>query len=123
MLERAVSQKEMWTAAMTGQGVSEARGASLEALLARLEIAFPAFAAVARDVRARNAWAETFTDALCDPPETFTFGSTLAHTVNFAAQQRAAILEAMARLGGGRVENFDPLVDPLSWERHILAVD
>ncbi len=55
-----------------------------EALLRRFEKAEADFQRVLCDVRARNAWSDTFVDALCEPPEKFTFGGMFGHvmTVN-----------------------------------------
>jgi hypothetical protein len=33
------------------------------------------------DVRNRNAWSDTFVDALCEPPETFSFVGMFAHVI------------------------------------------
>jgi hypothetical protein len=34
------------------------------------------------------AWEDTFLDALCEPPETFTFGGTFAHVITFNFYRR-----------------------------------
>jgi hypothetical protein len=39
-------------------------------------------------VRDRGAWDDTFVDALCEPPATFTVGGTFAHVVTFNAFRR-----------------------------------
>jgi hypothetical protein len=51
------------------------------------------------DVRDRNAWSDTFVDALCDPPETFSFGGMFAHVITFNTYQRLLALDALRRFG------------------------
>ena len=79
-----VQTTEVWTAALAGRNVpSEERGAAAEstpvALLARFAKSDAEFNAILSDVRNRGAWQDTFVDALCEPPETFTFGGKFAH--------------------------------------------
>ena len=70
-----------------------------DALLTRLETADREFTRILSDVRNRNAWSDTFVDALCEPPETFSFGGTFAHIITFNTYQRLVALEALRRLG------------------------
>jgi hypothetical protein len=69
------------------------------ALLARFERADAEFNRFFRDVRTRGAWDETFVDAMCEPPETFTYGGTFAHVITFNSQRRLSALDALQRLG------------------------
>lgn len=57
------------------------------------------------DVRNRSAWEDTFIDALCEPPETFTFGGMFAHVITFNFYRRMLAIDALQRLGVG-VEGF-----------------
>ena len=110
LLRRLVQTKEVWTAALAGgelpnlQGETPAQG-SPDALIARLEKADAEFTRILTDVRNRNAWNETFVDALCEPPETFSFGGMFAHVITFNTYQRLLALDALRRLGV-RVEGF-----------------
>jgi uncharacterized damage-inducible protein DinB len=104
MLERIVQTKEVWTAALTGGDVPNLEGAPAAertpaALLARFEKADAEFVGVLTDVRNRGAWDDTFVDALCEPPETFTFGGMFAHVVTFNTYRRLTALDALRRLG------------------------
>ena len=79
ILDRMVQTKEAWAAALTGGSMPPVDDAPPEdrtpsAMLARLEKADARFHGVLTDVRNRGAWEDTFVDALCEPPETFTFG-------------------------------------------------
>lgn len=104
LLDRMVQTKEAWAAALTGGSAplfdhapSEARTAS--AMLARLESADRAFHSVLTDVRNRSAWEDTFVDALCEPPESFTFGGMFAHVITFNAYRRMVALDVLRGLG------------------------
>ena len=104
ILDRMVLTKEVWAAALTGSGMPlmddappEHRTAS--AMLARVEKADAAFQSVFTDVRNRSAREDTFVDALCEPPEAFTFGGTFAHVIAFNFYRRMLAIDAMRRLG------------------------
>jgi AraC family transcriptional regulator len=112
MLERIVFTKEVWAAALTGGAMPKLDAApdgsgprapaperTPAALLARFENADAAFTRALADVRDRGAWDDTFVDALCEPPEAFTFGGTFAHVVTFNAFRRLTALDALRRLG------------------------
>jgi AraC-like DNA-binding protein/uncharacterized damage-inducible protein DinB len=110
MLDRMVQNKEVWAAALTGSSMPPMESAPPEnrtpaAMLTRLEKADAAFHSVLTDVRNRSAWEDTFVDALCEPPETFTFGGTFAHVIIFNAHRRMLAIDTMRRLGV-KVEGF-----------------
>jgi hypothetical protein len=75
------------------------------AMLARLDKADTGFHSVLRDVRNRSAWEDTFVDALCEPPETFTFGGVFADVITVNAHRRMLAIDALRRLGA-QVEGF-----------------
>ena len=110
LLKRLVQTKEVWTAALTGgalpnlEAESPAQGTPA-ALMARLEKADAQFNRILTDVRNRNAWGDTFVDALCEPPETFSFAGMFAHVITFNSHQRLLALDALRRLGV-KVEGF-----------------
>ena len=111
ILERMVYTKEVWTAALTG-GIAVPLYESLtpeqrapKALCSRSEKVEVDFERIMKDVHQRGAWDDTFVDALCEPPETFTFGGTFAHIVTFNAHRRLAALDALRELGV-KVEGF-----------------
>jgi AraC-like DNA-binding protein/uncharacterized damage-inducible protein DinB len=110
ILERIVQTKEVWTAALTGGDPPRMEGTPVEertprALLARFDKADAEFNRVLTDVRDRGAWDDTFVDALCEPPETFTFGGMFAHVITFNAYRRLNALDALRHLGVN-VEGF-----------------
>ena len=110
LLRRLVVTKEVWTAALTGGSLPDLNAEPPEqgtpdALLSRLEAADEKFNRILSDVRNRNAWSDTFVDALCEPPETFSFGGMFAHVITFNTYQRLLALDALRRLGV-KVEGF-----------------
>jgi AraC family transcriptional regulator len=110
MLDRIVQTKEVWSAAITGGPMPQMDKAPAEdrtpsGMLARLDRADAKFHGVLKDVRNRSAWDDTFVDALCEPPETFTFGGVFADVITFNAYRRLLAMDAM-RLLGVKVEGF-----------------
>ena len=103
LLWRIVVTKEVWSAALAGSpapDLTEPREQwTPAALLTRLEAADATFNGILSDVRNRNAWSDTFVDALCEPPETFTFVGMFAHVIAFNIHQRLVALDAMRRMG------------------------
>src|SRR5882757_7796714 len=88
ILDRMVQTKEAWAAALTGGSMPLMDNAppadrTPMVMLARLERADAKFQGVLADVRNRSAWDDTFVDALCEPPETFTFRGMFAHVITF----------------------------------------
>jgi hypothetical protein len=121
ILENIVFTKEVWTAALTGHSLPNLNGTpaaqrSPSAMLARLEKTDAEFHRVFNDVGRRGAWDDTFVDALCEPPETFTFGGVFAHIMTFNAHRRIVALDALRRLGV-KVEGFG---DPIEYEESLV---
>ncbi len=110
MAERLVFTLEIWAAAMAGEPAPEpARGD----LLRRFERAARDFARLARRIRDRGAYDDAFVDALCEPPQSFTYGSVLAHVLTFGAVRREALAGVLAELGA----SVPGPVDPIHWEQ------
>ena len=110
ILDRLVQTKEAWAAALTGGSMPRMDNAppterAPSAMLARLDRADAKFHGVLTEVRNRSAWDETFVDALCEPPETFTFGGMFAHVITFNAHRRMLAMDALRQLGV-KVEGF-----------------
>jgi AraC family transcriptional regulator len=110
ILDRLVYTKEVWIAAVTGGEMPPfetliAADRTPAAMLTRFEKADGEFQRILCDVRNRGAWSDTFVDALCEPPETFTFGGMFAHVVTFNTYRRLTALDAL-RGFGVKVEGF-----------------
>jgi hypothetical protein len=81
--------------------------------LPRHAVAGRAFERFARRVRDRGAWDDAFVDALCEPPEMFTYGGVLAHVLTFGAVRREMLASVLVELGA----DLPALAaDPLAWE-------
>ena len=101
LLENLVFTKEVWAAAMAGGEMPEMRQTPCPAndLLTRFQKADTQFQAILSDVRNRSAWDDTFVDALCEPPETFSFGGVFTHVITFNTYRRLTALDALRQLG------------------------
>jgi len=115
MLGRVVWTRENWTAAMAGRTAPENGRASIDELRSRAEVGAREFTSLIRRVRDRDEWDSAFVDALCEPPETFTYGGAFAHYITFQAYRRLTIIKGFQQLG------IDVgLGDPLEWERSLV---
>ena len=108
MARRLVFTLEVWVAAMAGEPFPEPRD---DRLLERLDRAGPAFERIARRIGERGAWDDAFVDALCEPPESFTYGGVLAHVVHHGAIRTHALAGVLAELGAEV-----SVGDPIEWQ-------
>jgi AraC family transcriptional regulator len=110
LTDRLVGQLEMWITSLEGGTVMPRGGAATpDAWRSRLEAAGPRFRelvlAPIRDGRAD----ETFVDAMCDPPETFTYAGVLAHVLTFSAVRRTMAIGALESAGIADLGSGDPM--------------
>jgi AraC-like DNA-binding protein len=108
MAERLVFTLEVWMASIDGEAQPPGGGP----LRPRLEVAGRAFERFARAVRDRGAWEDAFVDALCEPPEMFTYGGVIAHVLTYGAIRREMLASVLEELGA----DVPPTADPLAWE-------
>jgi AraC family transcriptional regulator len=108
MAERLVLALEVWVAAMAGEPFPEAGGGPL---LPRFDRVAPAFARIARGIAGRGAWDDAFVDALCEPPQSFTYGGVLAHVAHYGAIRTHALAGVLGELGAEVSSG-----DPIEWE-------
>jgi AraC-like DNA-binding protein len=108
MCERLVFTLEVWVAAINGWAVPPGGGPLLE----RFERAALEFERIAKRVHDRGAYDDAFVDALCEPPEAFTYGGVLAHILTFGAVRREVLAGVLAELGASVSDG-----DPINWER------
>ena len=109
MAERLVFTLEVWVAAITGTA-APAPGSG--PLLPRFDRAAVGFERVARGIRDRGAWDDAFVDALCEPPQSFTYGGVLAHVLSYGAVRREALASVLTDLGVPAPTSGDPI----EWE-------
>jgi len=111
MAERLVFTLEVWVAAISGAEAPAPRPDDPPAVrVERFEAAAGAFARLVRTLRDR--WDDAFVDALCEPPQSLTYGGVVAHVVNYGVVRRHALMGVLAELGA---ETSVP-EDPLLWE-------
>lgn len=115
LLDDMVANKERWVAAITGKPAPADQCQSIQGMKKRLDIAGSEFQRLIKVVRDKNNWDAGFVDALCDPPESFTYGGMLAHVVNFSVYRRNLAILAFRELG---VDDLG-IGDPIEWERNI----
>lgn len=110
LADRLVGQLEMWVAAVEGATCMPPDGATDAAgLRARLDAVGPRFRALVLGPITAGRAEETFVDAVCDPPQTFTFGGVLAHVLTFAAVRRTMAIGALETAGVADLGSGDPM--------------
>jgi AraC family transcriptional regulator len=112
MAERLVFTLEVWVAAIAGEPVPDGTD---DDLLRRFDRASRAFARLARTIRDRGAWDDAFVDALCEPPQSFTYGGVLAHVLSYGAVRREALAGVLAELGAPVASSGDPIEWEAGW--------
>jgi AraC family transcriptional regulator len=119
VLENIVYTKEVWAAALTASqnvpGPTPKSERTPRIMMERLERADADLLRVFGEVGAQARWDETFVDALCEPPETFTFGGVFAHIMTFNGHRRLLALDALKRLGAD-IQGFG---DPMEYEQSV----
>jgi AraC family transcriptional regulator len=120
ILENIVFTKEVWAAALVGRDLPNINGTpapdrSPQRMLERLEKVDADLKQVFEEVKRRGGWDDEFVDALCEPPENFTFGGVFAHIMTFNGHRRLMALDALRRLGV-QTEGFGC---PIEYERTI----
>jgi AraC-like DNA-binding protein len=107
IVSRLIGQLDMWMCAieMREYDWSQEQHESVESMRRRLAQVGPAWLTQVRDVIDAGRLDDTFVDALCDPPEVFTYGGMIAHVLTFAAYNRTLVVQALSEAG----------VDDLGW--------
>ena len=109
MAERLIFTLEVWVAAIAGRPFPDDTGEDLES---RFERAARDFARIVRAIRERGAWDDAFVDALCEPPQSFTYGGVVAHVLSYGAVRRETLAGVLAELGA----DVPSSGDPIEWE-------
>lgn len=111
LLARLVGQMAMWDAATHDRpyDIDQERTWSLDDIRTQLAASGPAFLGRVHDIVADGRLDETFVDALCDPPEVFTYGGMIAHVLTFAAHRRVLVLGALSDAGITGLGAGDPM--------------
>jgi AraC family transcriptional regulator len=112
MAERLVHTLEVWVAAMAGEASPPAGAEDRGPWVPRFDRAARAFVRLARGIRDRGAYDDAFVDALCEPPQSFTYGGVLAHVLSYGAVRREALAGVLRELG----VDVPATDDPILWE-------
>ncbi|MGH8793114.1 MAG: helix-turn-helix domain-containing protein [Stackebrandtia sp.] len=111
LLSRLVGQLDMWNQAVAGAEYdwSVERDETVAGMRRRHAEAGAAFLSRVREVCDQDRLEETFVDALCDPPEVFTYGGMIAHVLTFAAHRRVLVMGALHAAGVTDLGVGDPM--------------
>lgn len=112
LLSRLIGQMAMWNAAIANRPYDwdVERDESLASMRTRLASEGAAFTAQVREVIENGRLDETFVDALCTPPEVFTYGGMIAHVLTFAAHRRTLVIGALHSAGITDLGSGDPML-------------
>jgi AraC family transcriptional regulator len=110
-LSRLVGQLGMWNAAIDGRpyDFEVERHETTCDLCTRLAEEGPVFLAHVRAIVDAGRLDETFVDAVCDPPEVFTYGGMIAHVLTFSAHRRTLVCGALIEAGVTDLGAGDPM--------------
>jgi AraC-like DNA-binding protein len=110
LCDKLVRQLEMWVVAVSGGTAIPAGETTAPALRARLDAAGPAFRSAVVEPVCAGAGGDSFLDATCEPPRSFTRAGVLAHVLTFAAVRRTLAVGALASAGVPDLGAGDPMV-------------
>jgi AraC family transcriptional regulator len=109
LLHSLVRNKEMWGANFTGADYVDRDDMSIDGLRQRFDAALGPYRSALRRVAANNEWDTAFVDAVCEPPQTFTYGGAVAHILTFSAYRRTEALLAFHDAGFRDLGLGDPM--------------
>ena len=112
LLARLVGQLAMWEASMNGRpyDFDSERTETIACLKKKFATAGQAFRDDVATVAADDRFDDTFVDATCEPPRTFTYGGMVAHVLSWGSHRRTLVLGALSDAGEeGLVEIAEPL--------------
>ncbi len=98
---RLIGQMDMWMSAIENReyDFEVEKDEPVASMRQRLGQVGPAFKDQVREVANSSRLDDTFVDALCDPPEVFTYGGMVAHVLTFAAYHRTLVVQQLGELG------------------------
>ena len=100
----------MWVGALEGRDrVPGGRDSSPAGLRRRLDAAGPRFRELMVGALKQGRGDETFLDATCEPPQTFSYGGVLAHVLTFSAVRRTMAIGALESYGVDDLGAGDPM--------------
>jgi AraC-like DNA-binding protein len=111
IISRLIGQMDMWMCAieMREYDWSLEEHETVDAMRDRLARVGPAWLAQVHEVIDDGRLDDTFVDALCEPPEVFTYGGMVAHVLTFAAYNRTLVVQALHEAGVTDLGWGDPM--------------
>jgi len=109
LLAQLVFSCERWIAAMDGAAAPDETENSISALRERYAVAGVRWSESAAKALTEGRASETFIDALCEPPRTFTYGGAVTHVLTYGALHRSLAIGAMREAGVGELPSSDPI--------------
>jgi hypothetical protein len=111
LLSRLIGQMGMWNAAIATRSYDwdVEQHESIDSMRSRLAEEGSTFIAQVQQVTEESRLDETFVDALCEPPEMFTYGGMIAHVLTFAAHRRTLVVGALFDAGITDLGYGDPM--------------
>lgn len=112
LLSRLVGQMAMWNASMDSYPYewSLEQHESIDSMRRRLADDGASFLVRMTEIAEEGRLDETFVDATCDPPRTFTYGGMVAHVLTFAAHRRTLVAGALEDAGITDLGAADPML-------------
>jgi AraC family transcriptional regulator len=111
LLSRLIGQMGMWNAAIATRAYDwdVERHETIDSMRSRLAEEGATFLAQVHQVTEEVRLDETFVDAVCEPPEMFTYGGMIAHVLTFAAHRRTLVAGALSDAGITDLGSGDPM--------------
>ena len=107
--DRLVGQLEMWVESVSGGTTMPEGDRTPAGLRRRLDAVTPRFRALVVDPVSAGRADDTFIDAVCEPPRTFTYAGVVAHILTFAAVRRTLAIGALESAGHPDLGSGDPM--------------
>lgn len=93
----------------TGADYVDQQDDSVCGLRRHVDAAVPPYRGALARIVANNEWDTGFVDAVCEPPQTFTYGGAVAHVLTFSAYRRMEALLAFHAAGYRNLGMGDPM--------------
>ena len=118
MLARSAGFAAPWMHAINGIE-TEYHPETIPAMRDALDRGRVAFIEIIRSVERDRSWDLTFVNAVCEPPEVFSYGGVIGHVLTYNAYRRFALVSEFRSLGHKEVS----FGDPIEYERRSSIVE
>jgi AraC family transcriptional regulator len=97
-----------WLASINGEELAYDES-NIDGLHEGLDQNCEKFSAMAVSIEAEGRWDMTFVDALCEPPEVFSYIGVAGHVITFNANRRIVLISALKQIGITGLGFGDPI--------------